>query len=668
MFRVLNCLTTEHDLRLVAVAGLVCFLASLATINLFHRARATAGQTRRAWIVTGALAAGFGIWATHFIAMLAYDPGVGIGYNMALTFVSLMAAAAVTGLGLGFASYVPERWGAIIGGGIVGAGVACMHYLGMWAVEVPARVTWDSTLVIASIVLGMLFGMAALAIAVRGTQMRWTVAAALLLTLAIVSHHFTAMGAVEIVPDPTRVVDVFSFSPGLVALGIAALAILVLSMSLASSFVAHRISAQSLHFSKALNHMRQGLLMFDSTGRLVLFNQRYLLMYGIKPEAVKSGCSLVYLLRLRKAAGTFKGDPDKYAAKFADEAGKFRHDPDADKLVDEGLEIKLIDLPDGRVISIANQAIPGGGWVSTHQDVTDQRRQEQERDRLASQEERRAAVDVAIASFRQRAETMLRTVGDNAVTLRLTAAGLFAASRKTSERAEGAVGTSNEASVNVGIAASAAEELSSSIAEISRQLSQTNTLVGVAVSDAAATNQQIGSLADAAQKIGDVVKLIQNVAGQTNLLALNATIEAARAGEAGRGFAVVASEVKSLAVQTAKATEEIASQITAVQTSTGAAVDAIGRIADRMQEISQFTSAAAASVQQQDAATGEISQNVASAAQGTKEIVEVLSHVAGAATETRSSAETVLAASEAVETAAADLRKEVEGFLQKVAV
>jgi methyl-accepting chemotaxis protein len=210
--------------------------------------------------------------------------------------------------------------------------------------------------------------------------------------------------------------------------------------------------------------------------------------------------------------------------------------------------------------------------------------------------------------------------------------------------------------------------LSTSIAEISRQLGQTNTLVGAAAGEATATNKQIGAFANAAQKIGDVVKLIQDVAGQTNLLALNATIEAARAGEAGRGFAVVASEVKSLAVQTAKATDEIAGQIAGVQASTGAAVDAIGRIADRMNEITQFTAAAAASVQQQNAATGEISQNVVSAAKGTKEIVQVLSDLAGAATETHGSAEIVLAASQAVETAARELRAEVEGFLQKVAV
>jgi methyl-accepting chemotaxis protein len=184
---------------------------------------------------------------------------------------------------------------------------------------------------------------------------------------------------------------------------------------------------------------------------------------------------------------------------------------------------------------------------------------------------------------------------------------LFAASHKTSQRAEGAVQASNEASANVETAASAANEMSTSIDEISRQLGQTNNLVGIATSEAGSTNDQIGSLASAAQKIGDVVRLIQDVAGQTNLLALNATIEAARAGEAGRGFAVVASEVKSLAVQTAKATEEIAGQISAVQGSTTTAVGAIGRIVDRMREINKFTGAVAASVQQQSAATGEIS-------------------------------------------------------------
>jgi hypothetical protein len=160
--------------------------------------------------------------------------------------------------------------------------------------------------------------------------------------------------------------------------------------------------------------------------------------------------------------------------------------------------------------------------------------------------------------------------------------------------------------------------LSGSINEIGRQLSRTTEIVRAAVSEAHGTNGQIEALADAAQKIGDVIKLIRAIAGQTNLLALNATIEAARAGEAGKGFAVVASEVKSLAMQTAKATEDISKLITAVQAATTSAVSAIGRISGRMQEIDSCATAVSAAVEEQSAATGEISQNVASASVGQK--------------------------------------------------
>jgi methyl-accepting chemotaxis protein len=455
--------------------------------------------------------------------------------------------------------------------------------------------------------------------------------------------------------DPEGVVAWVSGAPHLVVTLVVGAVAGLLVLTLVSLFAMVSISRRNLRISLALDNMTQGLCMFNRSARLVICNDPYLDLYGLTREQAYPGCSLRDLLEARQDAGTFSGNIDEYVTKIQQRMT-------AGKPCTDVTEVR------GRTIAINSRPAPGGGWVSTHEDISDRQRQDQERNSVEAHEQRRAAVEAAIAVFRPRAEAMLKSVGEHAIAMRSTASALFAASSKASQRAEGASDTTGRASMNVEIVAGAAEELAASIAEISRQLEQTNQIVDTAVTEAGSTHGQIGSLAQSAQKIGDVVKLIQDVAEQTNLLALNATIEAARAGDAGRGFAVVASEVKSLAVQTAKATEEIASQVVSVQVSTGAAVEAIGRIAERMKEIASYTSAAAASVRQQQAATGEISHNVMSAAQSSKEIAAVFTDVTDAAAETRGSAETVLATSEAVESAATSLRDEVEGFLQKVAV
>jgi len=656
MYRVLTCLTTEHDLRLVVVAGLVCFLSSLTAINMFRRARDTAARTRMAWLASAGVATGGGIWATHFIAMLAYDPGIGIAYDVGLTALSLLAAALVTGLGLALAVYISAPWAAPMAGAIVGFGVATMHYLGMFAVELPGRIVWSTGLVAASIVFGVVLGSAALVVAVRNGFKQTTVGAAVLLTLAIVSLHFTAMGAVEIVPDPTRVFSPLSLSPAMLAAFVAVAAIGLLVTCLVAAFGDRRTDEKTLLLDIAINNMTQGVVMFDANERLVVRNDRYVEMYGLSPGVVQSGCTLRDIIRHRVDSGTLSGNIEQYRTELV-------------TAMREGRTVsRVMTAPDGSVIAVVNRPIVGGlYWVGTHDDITERQQAERKAMVHAEQETRRTRIEAAIAAFRDDVEAVLATVENSAVEMNAIANELSASSRQTSSRASGAVLSSNEASGSVQAAAEMAEALLASIAEIGASIQQASALTQTALTEAEATNGRIGGLSAAAQEIGDVVSLIRNIAGQTNLLALNATIEAARAGEAGRGFAVVASEVKSLAVQTAKATEQIAGQIAAVQESTLSVVEAIGRNASRMHDIDTCTSSVAAALQEQNAATGSISRSVTSVADDTGRVAGILAQVADAVARDGGGAESVLTASQSVAAAASDLKRKVEAFLDQVA-
>jgi len=293
--------------------------------------------------------------------------------------------------------------------------------------------------------------------------------------------------------------------------------------------------------------------------------------------------------------------------------------------------------------------------------------EEQQRDVEQGNARRRADLDAAIQEFRYRATGLLTSLTSSTQGMRGRAEEMSGVSENARDAIEQASGSSREASTNVQMVASAAEELSASINEIGGQLDRAKTLAERALNEAETTNSEIGGLAQAAQRIGDVVDLIRSIAEQTNLLALNATIEAARAGEAGRGFAVVAAEVKTLATQTAKATEEITKQIQSVQTSTDGAVDAIRRITGRMREINETTVGIAASVVQQGSATEEISRNVAQAAHGTKAMAQSLVTVTGAAQRTSETAVTVTGAAQQADGVAGELEREIESFLRRVA-
>jgi methyl-accepting chemotaxis protein len=298
--------------------------------------------------------------------------------------------------------------------------------------------------------------------------------------------------------------------------------------------------------------------------------------------------------------------------------------------------------------------------------VENDRLQAEQAKEQEAKERRQKAVEGYIAKFETSVAAALKTLASASTELRTTAEAMSATAEETSRQSTAVAAASEQATSNVQTVATAGEELSSSISEIGRQVSNSSRIAGKAVEEAGKTDVKVQGLVESAQKIGDVVSLINDIAAQTNLLALNATIEAARAGEAGKGFAVVAAEVKSLANQTAKATEEIGQQIGSIQGATKESVDAIKSISRTISEMNEIATAIASAVEEQGAATQEIARNVQQAAKGTQDVSSNIANVNQAAAETGAAASQVLTASGEMAKEAETLRQEVDRFLADI--
>jgi diguanylate cyclase (GGDEF)-like protein/PAS domain S-box-containing protein len=374
MLRVFTCLTIAHDWRLAILAAAICFLASVVVISLYNRARAAQGRARLIWLGLDAAAAGFGIWATHFIAMLAYEPGFAVGYDEVITGFSLLIAVVISGTGLAIALQNSFRWSPASAGAVLGAGIAAMHFTGMSALEVPARLNWSPGLVILAITFGVVLGSAAIAVAARRSDFRGFLIAGLLLTLAIVSLHFTAMGAIEIIPDPTRLTEALSISSGSLALVIAGVASTILGMCLIAALSNRqresKVQEQRVLLDTALHNMSHGLCMFDPDGRIVLFNERYRELLGLPADFLRD-LSLLDLFKHRKTTGDFVGDPDEFFAGVMAkvQAGKW--------------DTKFMESSKGRTLRVVDRPMAGGGWVATFEDITEWRKAEEKISHMA---------------------------------------------------------------------------------------------------------------------------------------------------------------------------------------------------------------------------------------------------------------------------------------------
>ncbi len=378
MLRVYSSIAHGHDLRLVVVAGLICLLASWTALGAFQQAR----QRPRwlVWIGLASLVSGIGIWATHFIAMLAFRPGVDIGYEVWTTVLSVVAAVLISGVGWTVAlsrhAAAPAAAGAIIG-----VGVATMHYTGMAAVSLAGHIHWDKPFVLASVALGLMLASGALIVHCRTRQSRsW--AAGVVLTLAICTLHFTAMAAAVIHPDQQVAVPAELVNNSTLALAVKSAALLVVGISfgliladrgiaraqlkaelaeevLRSAVERERLSAevqrQADISNAALNNMVQGLSMFDAQGRLVTHNRRYAEIYSLPDDLLVPGTSMKALLDHLVSTGDSPRDALERAAS----------DPNFERSTTE------IQLLSGRIINIQRRPLPQGGWVATHEDVTE---------------------------------------------------------------------------------------------------------------------------------------------------------------------------------------------------------------------------------------------------------------------------------------------------------
>jgi methyl-accepting chemotaxis protein len=333
------------------------------------------------------------------------------------------------------------------------------------------------------------------------------------------------------------------------------------------------------------------------------------------------------------------------------------------RLAEDDLSVTVLDTLRGDEIGTIAKAVA----VFKERGVDNRRlRQDQEAAQARNGAERKAMLIQLADAFESSVRGVVEVVATSASSVHGSATGLSTTTQEATRQASAAAVAADEASASVNTVAGATEELSASIQEIGRQVAASSSVANQAVEDAGKTNQLMAGLAAAANEVGEVVNLINSIAGQTNLLALNATIEAARAGEHGKGFAVVASEVKGLATQTAKATDEIQAKIGEIQQATATAVTAIRDISEVIGRMNAISSAIAAAIEEQGAATRDIAGNIQRAAQGARTVSANITGVNRASADAGSAAEQVLGGAGELATAADRLRNEVARFLSSI--
>jgi diguanylate cyclase (GGDEF)-like protein len=365
MFRVIECVAFEHDGWLLSLAVLVCIATTLTSFLMFATANSAEGRRNVTWAALTGISTGAGIWATHFVAMLAYKGSLPTNYEPVSTTLSLLLAIGIASAGFVVATGKSKAT-SVAGGLIIGVAIASMHYFGMTALIIPGTITWDAELVVASIAVGTAVASCSLLAFHVLTGTRAIVCAGILLALAICALHFTAMGAVTIVPDPLTEFHASGLNRGHLALVIAAVTFVVL-LSIYSAAIVQRatlryeaaLRRQNTLLEAAMRYLPVGLSMFDSEQRLIMCNPAFRKLYGLSEESTPTGAHYLEIVQARQQ-----------------ECAGGHVIPDFSKLNCGGTFSETVELEDGRTVSTKVGPLAGGGWVDVHEDVTDRVRRE----------------------------------------------------------------------------------------------------------------------------------------------------------------------------------------------------------------------------------------------------------------------------------------------------
>jgi diguanylate cyclase (GGDEF)-like protein len=376
MYRIFSCLVSEHNYWLVGLAAIVCVSTTLTSYITYAIAVAASGLRRVGWAVLTGVAAGSGIWTTHFVAMLAYEGGLPTAFDPVVTLGSFLIAVALATCAF-VLSASGNRW-MVAGGGIVaGIAIGAMHYVGMAALMVPGTMSWDALIVVSSLVIGVFLATAAMHAFHKYQGTRAIVTAALLLTLAICGLHFTAMGALIVVPDPTIVFQSSGFNRAFMAISIAGVTFVVILSALAGAVVQSTnnrcedaLRAQNARFEAAVRYLPVGLSMFGPDEKLILCNDAYREIYDLSEDATRPGTAFSEIMTsyARKENG---GDDHSALAHLREWLSKY-----SAKLARGKPFTDTQPLKDGRTIFVRIGPIAGGGWVDVQEDITERKQQE----------------------------------------------------------------------------------------------------------------------------------------------------------------------------------------------------------------------------------------------------------------------------------------------------